>query len=76
MGNTTTTTWLSNSLRTSGCHPPDYSFIAKVVGTNKNVILSAIDEAVKMQVDLPYASSFGDGTAAQKTIEILKKNFA
>jgi len=31
---------------------------------------------VKTQVDLPYASPFGDITAAQKTIEILKKNFA
>ena len=49
---------------------------AKVVGTDKNKILAAINDAVEEEVELPYASPFGDGTAAQKTVEIIKKNFA
>ena len=49
---------------------------AKVVGTDRKNILEAIQEAVKKEVDLPYNSPFGDGTAAQKTVDIIKKNFA
>jgi hypothetical protein len=40
-----------------------------------NKILAAINDAVREEVELPYASPFGDGTATQKTIEIIKKNF-
>ena len=49
---------------------------AKVVGTNGKNILAAIEKTVKNEVELPCASPFGDGTAAQKTVDILKKNFA
>ena len=49
---------------------------AKVVGTDKKNILSAMEEIIEKKVELPYASPFGDGTAAQKTVEILKKNLA
>jgi hypothetical protein len=38
--------------------------------------LKAIEETVKNGNKLPYASPFGDGTAAQKTIDVLNKNFA
>jgi UDP-N-acetylglucosamine 2-epimerase (non-hydrolysing) len=49
---------------------------AKVVGTDKKEILAAMDEAVRREVELPYASPFGDGTAGQKTVDIIKKSFA
>jgi len=49
---------------------------AKVVGTDWKNVLAAMKEAVKNEVDLPYASPFGDGTAAQKTVDIIKKSFA
>ena len=49
---------------------------AKIVGTNKNCILEAIKEAVAKEEKLPSVSPFGDGTAAQKTVEIIKKSFA
>jgi UDP-N-acetylglucosamine 2-epimerase (non-hydrolysing) len=49
---------------------------AKVVGTDKDKILAAMQEAVEKETELPYASPFGDGTAAQKTVDIIKKNFA
>ena len=49
---------------------------AKVVGTGKKNILAAMEETVKKEVELPCASTFGDGTAAQKTVDILKENFA
>jgi len=49
---------------------------AKVVGTDGKNILAAMEEAVKNEVELPYVSPFGDGTAAQKTVEVLKKSFA
>ena len=48
---------------------------ATVVGIDKVNILAAIDKTVKEPADLPYASPFGDGTAAKKTVEIIKKNF-
>jgi UDP-N-acetylglucosamine 2-epimerase (non-hydrolysing) len=49
---------------------------AKVVGTDKKEILAAMHEAVSHEVELPYASPFGDGTAGQKTVDIIKKSFA
>jgi len=49
---------------------------AKVVGVDKNTILAAIKEAVKSKIELPHVSPFGDGTAAKKTIDILKKSLA
>jgi UDP-N-acetylglucosamine 2-epimerase (non-hydrolysing) len=49
---------------------------AKVVGTDGKNILAAMEETVKNEVELPYASPFGDGTAAQKIVDILEKSFA
>jgi UDP-N-acetylglucosamine 2-epimerase (non-hydrolysing) len=49
---------------------------AKVVGTDSKVILEAMQDVVENEVDLPHNSPFGDGTAGQKTIDIIKKNFA
>jgi UDP-N-acetylglucosamine 2-epimerase (non-hydrolysing) len=49
---------------------------AKVVGTDKNVILSEMRRAVASEIELPSVSPFGDGTAAEKTVEIIKKGFA
>jgi UDP-N-acetylglucosamine 2-epimerase (non-hydrolysing) len=49
---------------------------AKVVGTNSKKILEAMQDVLKKEVDLPHTSPFGDGTAAQKTVDIIKKNFA
>jgi UDP-N-acetylglucosamine 2-epimerase (non-hydrolysing) len=49
---------------------------AKVVGTDAKTILSAIKEALEKEIKLPTMSPFGDGTAAQKTVEIIKKSFA
>jgi UDP-N-acetylglucosamine 2-epimerase (non-hydrolysing) len=48
---------------------------AKVVGTDKKEILAAMDEAGRHEVELPYTSPFGDGTAGQKTVDAIKKNF-
>jgi UDP-N-acetylglucosamine 2-epimerase (non-hydrolysing) len=49
---------------------------AKVVGTHKNDILAALEAAVEKEEKLPCSSPFGDGTAAVKTADIIKKNFA
>jgi UDP-N-acetylglucosamine 2-epimerase (non-hydrolysing) len=49
---------------------------AKVVGTDKNNILAAMESAVRKEAKLPCSSPFGDGTAAQKTVDIIKKDFA
>jgi UDP-N-acetylglucosamine 2-epimerase (non-hydrolysing) len=49
---------------------------AKVVGTDKKQILAAMHEAVEEKAALPTSSPFGDGTAAQKIIEIIKKSFS
>jgi len=49
---------------------------AKVVGTESKNILAAMEATTKNKVKLPYSSPFGDGTAAQKTVDILKRNFA
>jgi UDP-N-acetylglucosamine 2-epimerase (non-hydrolysing) len=49
---------------------------AKIVGTDKNNILAAMHEAVEKEQKLPSVSPFGDGTAAVKTVDIIKKDFA
>jgi UDP-N-acetylglucosamine 2-epimerase (non-hydrolysing) len=49
---------------------------AKIVGTDKNNILAAMNEALEKEEKLPSVSPFGDGTAAIKTVEIIKKDFA
>ena len=48
---------------------------ARVVGTDKNGILAALNEVVAKEESLPFTSPFGDGTAAKKTVEIIKKGF-
>ena len=45
---------------------------AKVVGTEKQDILEAIEETLKKQNDLPSNSPYGDGKAAEKIVEIIK----
>jgi UDP-N-acetylglucosamine 2-epimerase (non-hydrolysing) len=47
---------------------------AKVVGTESSDILAALNEAVENDVELPFASPFGDGTAAKKTVEFLAES--
>ena len=32
--------------------------------------------SVEKEVEFPFVSPFGDGTAAQQTVDIVKKNFA
>ncbi len=49
---------------------------AKIVGTDSKKILAAIQDVVKNEVELPHASPFGDGFAAEKTVDVIKKNFA
>lgn len=49
---------------------------AKIVGTDKNNILAAIHAAVEKEHKLPSVSPFGDGTAAVKTVDVIKKDFA
>ena len=49
---------------------------AKVVGTESRNILAAMREAVEEKAALPSVSPFGDGTAAAKTVEVIRKNFA
>ncbi len=48
---------------------------AKVVGTDKNRILVAMKEELGIEEKLPSTSPFGDGTAAKKIVEIIKKRF-
>lgn len=48
---------------------------AEVVGTDRNNILASMIEAVESDEKLPLVSPFGDGTAAVKTVDIIKKNF-
>jgi UDP-N-acetylglucosamine 2-epimerase (non-hydrolysing) len=48
---------------------------AKIVGTDKNNILATL-KAVEKEEQLPLVSPFGDGTAAEKTVDIIKKDFA
>jgi len=52
------------------------SGFAKIVGTDKKTILSALKETMNNEEFLPSVSPFGDGTAAQKTVEIIKKSFS
>jgi UDP-N-acetylglucosamine 2-epimerase (non-hydrolysing) len=47
---------------------------AKVVGTEKNQILTAIHAALESRKQLPEKSPFGDGNAAEKTTQIIKKD--
>ena len=46
---------------------------AKVVGTRKDEILAAIGTALTGRKELPQTSPFGDGTAAEKIVEIIQK---
>ncbi len=46
---------------------------ARVVGVEKEGILTAMEDALKMRGKLPKASPYGDGKAAEKIIEILVK---
>jgi UDP-N-acetylglucosamine 2-epimerase (non-hydrolysing) len=48
---------------------------AKVVGTDSKKILTEMKEAIEEKEVLPYVSPFGDGLAAQRIVEIIKKNF-
>jgi UDP-N-acetylglucosamine 2-epimerase (non-hydrolysing) len=48
---------------------------ATIVGTKKDDILKAVCEAVENPKKLPAQSPFGDGFAAQKTVDIIKKDF-
>ncbi len=43
---------------------------AKVVGTEKNAILVAMEETLNNPRKLPKASPYGDGTAAEKIVKI------
>ena len=45
---------------------------AKVVGTEKQDILEAIEEALENQNDLPSNSPYGDGRAAERIVEIIR----
>ncbi|MBM4401594.1 MAG: UDP-N-acetylglucosamine 2-epimerase (non-hydrolyzing), partial [Crenarchaeota archaeon] len=46
---------------------------AKVVGTEKHEILTAIKATLESRKQLPEKSPFGDGNAAEKTTKIIKK---
>jgi UDP-N-acetylglucosamine 2-epimerase (non-hydrolysing) len=46
---------------------------ATVVGTTKNKALTAIDEALKKRGELPSKSPYGNGDAAEKIVETIKK---
>jgi UDP-N-acetylglucosamine 2-epimerase (non-hydrolysing) len=46
---------------------------AKIVGTKKQNIISALREALENRSELPARSPFGDGNAAEKTIDIVKE---
>lgn len=49
---------------------------AKVVGTEKQDILNAIKATLAGKKELPYASPFGDGNAAEKITNIIQKEYA
>lgn len=49
--------------------------LARVVGTDKKEILAAIGTALTKRKELPCKSPFGDGNAAHKIVEIIKKDF-
>ena len=46
---------------------------AKVVGTEKKTILSALNNLGNFK-NLPFVSPFGDGHAAERTVDIIKKS--
>jgi UDP-N-acetylglucosamine 2-epimerase (non-hydrolysing) len=46
---------------------------AKIVGTQKQNIISALREALENRFELPSKSPFGDGDAAEKTVDIVKE---
>ena len=46
---------------------------AKVVGVEKEGVLTAMENALKMRGKLPETSPYGDGKAAKKIVEILMK---
>jgi UDP-N-acetylglucosamine 2-epimerase (non-hydrolysing) len=48
---------------------------AKIVGTDRNNILAAMHEVVEKDEKLPSLSPFGDGNAAVKTVDVIKKEF-
>jgi len=48
---------------------------AKVVGTEKNKILAAITTALARRKELPSISPFGDGNAAEKIVDVIRKDF-
>jgi UDP-N-acetylglucosamine 2-epimerase (non-hydrolysing) len=46
---------------------------AKIVGTEKKAILAALNSVDELK-NLPFVSPFGDGNAAQRTVDIVKKS--
>jgi UDP-N-acetylglucosamine 2-epimerase (non-hydrolysing) len=48
------------------------SGFAKVVGTEKQGILKAVEEALENPKDLPITSPYGNGDAAEKIVRIIK----
>ena len=46
---------------------------ATVVGTDSKRILAAMNEAITTETQLPSTSPFGDGSAGQKTVQIIKE---
>jgi UDP-N-acetylglucosamine 2-epimerase (non-hydrolysing) len=49
---------------------------AKVVGTEKHQIVTAIKTATENKKQLPKTSPFGDGNAAEKTTQIIRKELS
>jgi len=49
---------------------------AKVVGTERDGIVTAVSQILKYGMQLPIKSPFGDGTAGEKIAQILKKELA
>ncbi|MGF3521720.1 MAG: non-hydrolyzing UDP-N-acetylglucosamine 2-epimerase [Candidatus Bathyarchaeia archaeon] len=47
---------------------------AKIVGTQKREILSAINTALEGRIELPPQSPFGDGKAAERTVKIIESS--
>ncbi len=48
---------------------------AKVVGTEESEILAATEAALADKKELPHASPFGSGNAAEKIVEVIRRNF-
>jgi len=49
---------------------------AKIVGTDKNKILAALHQALESEDKLPSVSPFGDDTAAEKPVDVIRKGYA